>query len=508
MANENNNNPSGNETWLDDVLSKPEVNNELGPDESAVYSAGLTDISDVEFEKIMRETKSEQWMTDEESPIQPDSPASAAEFHDDEYQDAFGDDEALADAFEKPKKEPEPEKPAAPPRKVRPKRKKGYGLLGIPHIIVTAIWLVIIVMIGVWMGRVIWVSAADVLAFGKESQQITLTIEDTDDLEIISQKLKSAGLIEYPGLFKLYGELSHADQKIDPGTYTLDTIYDYMALVNSMQIYSGARQTVSVMIPEGYTCKQIFALLEEKEVCTVEELEEYAANGELDEYWFLEGIERGDKYCLEGFLFPDTYEFYTNDDPERVLEKLLDDFDYRFSESMMEELTTLNERLTQVMLDNGHDEQYISEHLVTIHDLVIIASMIEKETATSLESYTIASVIYNRLYDWGSTPPFLNIDASIIYALDGNVDPVTGKTKPLTMDDLALDHPYNTYVYTGLTPGPISNPGLNSLYAALDPDDTNYFFYVLDPSTNSHHFSATEAEHLAFINTLETEDGE
>ena len=95
-----------------------------------------------------------------------------------------------------------------------------------------------------------------------------------------------------------------------------------------------------------------------------------------------------------------------------------------------------------------------------------MASLIEKEAAHSLESPNIASVIYNRLFSWGNTPRYLNIDAAIVYALDGKTD--------LTTEDLQIDSPYNTYTNTGLTPGPITNPGMASIKAALNPADTSY----------------------------------
>ena len=122
--------------------------------------------------------------------------------------------------------------------------------------------------------------------------------------------------------------------------------------------------------------------------------------------------------------------------------------------------------------------------------MVTVASLIEKETASADEGYTVASVIYNRLFAWHGTPAYLNIDASVIYALDGKTD--------LTAEDLQVDSPYNTYTNTGLTPGPITNPGLSSIEAALEPQDTDYYYYVLDPETGVHHFSRTLEEHEAF----------
>jgi UPF0755 protein len=120
---------------------------------------------------------------------------------------------------------------------------------------------------------------------------------------------------------------------------------------------------------------------------------------------------------------------------------------------------------------------------MTVATIVNVASMVEKEAANNIENYTVASVIYNRLCRWEL--PYLNIDATIVYALGG-------KTDPLTNADLQIDSPYNTYTHMGLPAGPISNPGLASLNAALDPDDTDFFYYALNPKTNEHKFSKTE----------------
>ena len=380
-------------------------------------------------------------------------------------------------------KSPEPAVPTfeRPIRKGRPKRRKGEFLFGIPQIAVTCVWLAIILVTGLTLGRMLWVCAADVLAFGREDKMVTVTVYESDTMEDIIEKLHNADLIRYPGLFKLYADLAVDEGEIQPGIWDLNTMYDYHALVNMMSPSSSRTVVEDVLIPEGFTCRQIFALLEENRVCTAKDLAEYAANGELKDYWFLENVERGFEYCLEGFLFPDTYDFYKNSSPRDVLEKLLDNFEFRFNEEMRAQIDTLNTTTTNGTFD--------------IHKVVIVASMIEKETAKNEESPRIASVIYNRLFNWGNTPPYLNIDASIVYALDGKTD--------LTAEDLRIESPYNTYTNTGLTPGAISNPGLASLKAALNPEKTNYYYYVLNPAEGVHKFSTTLDEHNAFIATLE-----
>ena len=235
---------------------------------------------------------------------------------------------------------------------------------------------------------------------------------------------------------------------------------------------------------------QIFLRLEEEGVCSYNDLMEAAATATFN-YSFLEGGEEGSAYRLEGFLFPDTYDFYVNDDPDRVLEKLLSNFNRKFSDDASAQLETLNTALAERWTAKGYDESYIEAHRMTIYDLVTVASMIEKETASAKESSTIASVIYNRLCD-PANYPYLNIDATIVYALGG----VDGA---LTYEDTQIDSPYNTYNRTGLPAGPISNPGLSSISAALNPADTSYYYYALDDSTGLHHFSESYDEHQAFL---------
>ena len=463
-------------------LEDPAPESEILADETAVIH--LSRHGDAELEQIIRETL--ETPSTEETIVLPPVEASPEEeeSQDDEYEDEEYEDE---------------EENNMPKR--RPAMKKGYGFFGIPHILVTVVWLGIIALIGVTLGRMLWVSVSEVLAFGKEDHPITITVTDNDNLDTITGKLENAGLIQYPELFKMYANLTKAEEDIAPGTFTLNTKYDYFALVKAMSYYSPARETIDVVIPEGYTCAQIFALLEEKGVCSAAELEEYAANGEIKERWFLEGITRGDKYCLEGYLFPDTYEFYTNDEPGRVLGKLLDGFDIRFTDLMKSRIEPLNERMAAILRNRGYDEEFIESRKFTIREIVIIASMIERESSNDAESYDISSVIYNRLTNPANFP-YLNIDATLIYALGGNIDPETGKTKPLTSQDLQIDDPYNTYLYKGLIPGPISNPGRNSLNAALDPTETSYYFYVLDPDTHTHLFAKTAAEHEKNVNKV------
>ncbi len=382
------------------------------------------------------------------------------------------------------------EQEAPPVRKGRPKSKKGDGLFGIPHLLATLLWLAIIVAIGVSLGRMLWLCASDVLAFGREDKEVTITIDSDDTIDEIAEKLHEKGLIKYPGLFKLYADIAVDDGEIAPGNYTLSTVLDYHALVSSMSSSSSHRAVVEdVLIPEGYSCRQIYELLEQNGICTVAELESYAASGEFQDFWFLEGVERGDKYCLEGFLFPDTYDFYANSTPREALGKMLLGFNSRIDqEEITTQLAALNQRLSDKMKANGCSEEMIAGNQISLYQLLTVASLIEEETAGTSESPMIASVIYNRLTQNEVYERYLGIDAAIIY--------VTGDAENI---DTGIDSPYNTYTHAGLTPTPISNPGLSSINAALDFADSDYYYYVLNPETQLHQFSKTYEEHQQWI---------
>lgn len=450
-------------------FTEPELPQEIDVDHQAIAEHDLSHPDDEDFLFFDREKKPDEPFREvNDSPEEFSAMFNAAP---NEYRDTYA------------------ARPARPVRKGRPKRKKGYGLWGIPHLIATAIWLVIIVAIGVSLGRMLWVCAADVLAFGREDKAVSVTISTHDTIDDIAEKLHNAGLVRYPGLFKLYASIAVDEGEIASGTFQLNTIYDYHAIVNGMSAYSSFRNVVEdVVIPEGYNCRQIFALLEEKGICAAADLESYAATGEFKDFWFLEGLERGDKYCLEGFLFPDTYDFYEGSTPREALGKMLLGFEARFTEELRAKIPALNERLAAMMKANGCSQEFIDANRIDVYKLLVVASLIEEETANHEESPNIASVIYNRLTQDQSYERYLNIDAAIIYALGEHKE-------ALSADDLKIDSPYNTYLYSGLTPTPISNPGLSSIEAALEFADTDYYYYVLNPETGSHQFSKTQEEH-------------
>ena len=156
-------------------------------------------------------------------------------------------------------------------------------------------------------------------------------------------------------------------------------------------------------------------------------------------------------------------------------------------------LVNFDAKMDEYMAQYAGDEVQYS-----LHDIVTIASLIEKET-DSTDYRNISSVIYNRLENpTAETAGYLQIDATLVY-LNG------GKTP--TLADRNIDSPYNTYLYQGLPAGPISNPGMQSLLAAMNPENTNYYFYVLNPETKRHEYTRTYAEHQALVERYQGNEG-
>lgn len=410
----------------------------------------------------------------------PDTPAAAEEAPKPGMQPLFEPKipEEYADLTVDQETQPESQEP----EKKRPRLPSGIRVL---------LYVCCVLAVAVLLAVAVWRCADDVLSLTKEDAEITVSIPDGATISQIAGELKSKGLVRYETLFKFYCWASHAEKTIEPGTYTLNSRYDYHALVSNMIEASPDRAVVEVTIPEGYECEDIFRLLEADGVCSYQDLADTAASYEFA-YDFLQEIPYGSENRLEGYLFPDTYQFYMSDDPANVIDKFLRNFDNKFTDDLYDALDALNDRLAQRMRTNGFTETEITDGRLSLYDLITVASLVEKETAKTSESASIASVIYNRLCS--KLYPCLEIDATIQYAL-------AERKEILSNADKGVLSPYNTYTNAGLPAGPIANPGMNSIRAALYPAETDYYFYALD-TTGVHHFSETYYEHQNFLNEL------
>lgn len=384
----------------------------------------------------------------------------------------------------------EKERPAVPLQQdeylpIQKSREMKIGCLG------GMMYFVFVISVSVILACLAWMAASDVLALNKPHIEAVIDLDESvftqrevetvdgngnpttkiiniADIDYVASRLKAEGLISYKSLFKFFCKISNAEEKLDPGSYELSTDFDYRALVKKMNQGSGAAVTVKITFPEGFTMEQIFRRLEENNVSTYDNLMKAAANFSYN-YTFLDGAESGAPQRLEGYLFPDTYEFFAFMEPSSAIGKLLDNYSARITDEM-----------TQQAADRG----------MSMREVLIVASMIEKEAANAEEAPRIASVIYNRL---ANRMP-LQIDATTDYAMQlagrGGEEP-----------DYNIDSPYNTYVVTGLPAGPICNPGLSSIKAALAPEDTQYYYYALDVEAGTHQFFRDYESHQAFVAT-------
>lgn len=355
----------------------------------------------------------------------------------------------------------QPEQTPHPPRRRR--QRNGGSLFSNP-------WTFLVFIFGVSaiLAALSWTAANDVLALNKSEHSAVISVGEKDTYSSVVNQLKQNDIIKYKTLFRMFSLFAGGKNKLTPGTYVLNTDMDYHAIINGLSANSDRRMTTSVTIPEGYTLDQVFKLLEEKGVSTVPKLQEMAAKHDYA-FSFLKDIPTGDYHRLEGYLFPDTYEFYMGEDARYVINKMLVNFDGKITDTMR-----------QNMKNSGY----------SIRDIIIIASMIEKETDGS-DRENISSVIRNRLKkSGGETAGKLNIDATIQYVLPEG-------QKVTKADYTGVDSPYNTYLHKGLPPGPIANPGIESILAAMNPAKTSYYYYKLGED-GKHHFFNTLAEHEAF----------
>ena len=348
--------------------------------------------------------------------------------------------------------------------KQRKRRKRINPLLYILFVLVTSL---ILASVG-------WLLISDLCAFNKDYVETTVEVKADDNVRSVAEKLENAGLIEHKWFFRMFASVAKADEKIGMGTYTLNTEMDYRALIVGMRSSSGnmKAETVRVTIPEGYTVEQTIKLLAKNNVCSEEDLLEAARTYNF-KYEFIDN-ESEDLSRLEGYLFPDTYEFYVGAKASSALDKLISTFNSKLDEDLLAQAK-----------ERGYD----------LKKIVVIASLIEKET-DGTDHDKIASVIYNRLDgpgDKGGTYGMLQIDAALLYALPGHEGGITN-------EDKAVDSPYNLYKKAGLPPTAIANPGLNSIKAALQPAETNYYYYALGKD-GQHRFFTNYNDHVNFVNS-------
>ncbi len=297
----------------------------------------------------------------------------------------------------------------------------------------------------------------------KGRETVEVKVERGEPLATIVHRLKGHGVISNEKLFSLWARLWGLDKKIHWGLYRFELPLPPRQVLNQMMLGKGVFQRITV--PEGLTVKEIAELLEKGAIAHKDRFLAEAASPELLSLVRLEG--KG----VEGYLFPNTYYFTPFVTERDILIAMVEQFRATFNARMKEQTKEIG---------------------LSLHEMVTLASLIEKETGIEAERPLISAVFHNRLRD--KIP--LQSDPTVIYGL-------TRFSGTLTRRDLQSRSPYNTYRISGLPPGPICNPGLSSLRAALYPAPVSYLYFV-SKNDGSHVFSVSLDEHNRAVKSYQS----
>ena len=297
----------------------------------------------------------------------------------------------------------------------------------------------------------------------KNNTKQEFVIQSGESVQEIADNLEEKNLIKKADFFKFYVWKEYLANKLQAGNYELSSAMTIPEIVN---LFIGGKvksAEIKITIPEGFLNKEIGERLASNNLIKKGEFIEFDEDNDLDlsGYEFLK--DKTENVGLQGYYFPDTYIYYNNSSIEKIVKKMLDNFDQKLTPDLREEIKKQNK---------------------SIFEVIILASIIEKEAGFVGDMGKVASVFRNRL-DIGKV---LESDATINY--------ITGSGRAQsTYDDLKIDSPYNTYKYPGLPPAPISNPGIEAIKAAIYPEEKDYF-YFLTATNGESFFSVTYDEHL------------
>lgn len=284
--------------------------------------------------------------------------------------------------------------------------------------------------------------------------KIIIEVDQGEGFYDILNKLDKENKLTNKLLLKVKLTIDKVDVKLREGIYEVDANTNLNQLIESLENEENDKGLIKLTIPEGYSIEDIAAEVEEKGICSKDEFLVAVKNYELPNF-----VKSNDKkkYNLEGFLYPDTYLIEKGSDANLIIKLMLK----RFEE----------------VLKQLKDETEFDIKDEDVEKIINIASLIEKEARVKNDRPLISSVIYNRL----EKDMKLQLDAAVIYALGYHVDLVLNK-------HLEIDSPYNIYKYKGLPIGPIANPGIDCIRAALSPEKTDYLYYILEED-GSHYFT-------------------
>lgn len=336
------------------------------------------------------------------------------------------------------------------------------------------VWVCMVLLVSFTLASYLIEGTNDFFAVGRNEGITSVTIPEHVTREDLAQILYDAGAIDEPEFFQLFCRVTVDDDEMEyfqPGTYEIETNMDYQAIISSLQGGNQTREVVTVTFPEGTTALEAAALLEENEVCSQEEFLTAINSSDFDMYDAIAPIANatGKYYKLEGYLFPDTYDFYKGEDIASVVGKLVNNFQNRTADLMAQ----------------------VESSDMTLDQVVILASIIQREAANPKDMRNVSAVLHNRL-DFGAQEGIyrLECDSTIYYPYK------TAGDVPET-DALPYGN-YNTYEIQGLPAGAICNPGLDAIEAALNPNtegDAAYYLYFCHAADGTAYYATNAADH-------------
>ncbi len=299
---------------------------------------------------------------------------------------------------------------------------------------------------------------------------IAFEVKKGDNWSTVSTRLSEKKLVSNSSTVKSYVKEKELSNRLQPGKYTLSKSMNLSEIVAVMTKPTDKNETVKVTIPEGLEVKNIAKLLEKKKAIKSSEKFLKLLKEESFDYSFLNGVDKNT--YLDGYLFPDTYEFYKESDEKEVIAKLLDRFDQVYNEEF-------RNRAKEIGLSDN--------------EAITLASIIQREARSIKEFPIVSSVFHNRL----KKKMKLQACSTVQYILEERKD-------VLSKSDTEIKSPYNTYINEGLPPAPISSVGKDAISAALYPEETEYLFFVVqNKGDGSHFFAKTYDEHLQNIKKSE-----
>ncbi len=298
----------------------------------------------------------------------------------------------------------------------------------------------------------------DFFGIAGSKKDVRIVINGGDSVTSVSKKMQKEGIVLNSFMFKTFFLLSEPDYVLTPGEFVVNAKMSYSELVD--KVIKATVTTNNLTIPEGYTNNEIIKKLKDNEIISDEEEFKNA----LREFSFeIDGVKiDGSKNDLNGYLFPDTYNFHEHSASKDVIDRMVSNFKTHWKTGYTQRATDLG---------------------MSIEEVVILASIIQREARFAEDFYAISSVFHNRI----KIGMKLQSCATVQFILN--------ERKPvLTIEDTKIDSPYNTYINEGLTPTAISSPGALAIEAALFPDESEYLFFFCDKDGNTH-YSKTLDEH-------------